>query len=100
VEVNLQVARVPTATLWLEVSSFNILRYDSFDVFIKDCSVNVISKAGENLGPINREIPKNYGLQPLFASTEVATWFSVSDARPECGITGYLLYHTEVDPLT
>jgi len=90
----------PLITRHLKVISNNIEIIESFTVNLIDCSAQVISLAGEALSPITRELGKNNGLLSLLSTVETSAYFTVSDARPECEITEYLLYKTESDELT
>jgi len=69
IEIDKNIAHVPETTFYLQVNSFSVTIYESFTVYIKDCSINVISLAGDAVAPINREIGKNQGIIDLFSST-------------------------------
>jgi len=72
------------------VYSYDKVETVTITLTVEDCSVQVISVAGEPfLGPIERILNKNQGLQSLFTAAEVATWFTVSDTRPECAIDSF-----------
>ena len=101
VEINMNVVQLPEKTYHLEVTSFSVVQTFAFTLTVKDCSVQTITVIGEPAaGDIVREIGKNFGLQTLFGSAETISWFQVSDARAECAITGYHLYHTSSEELT
>ena len=101
VEINMNVVHLPEKTYHLEVTSFSVIQTFAFTLTVKDCSVQTITVVGEPAaGNIVRELGKNFGLQTLFGSAETASWFEVSDARAECAITGFHIYHTGSEELT
>jgi len=72
----------------------------AFSLEVQDCSVQVISLAGEalaNSGVLSANIPKNQGLISLITAAVAASWFTVSDTRPECAITEYVILNTLPD---
>jgi len=92
VEIDMNNVYLPQVTLQLVVSSGTSTYAQPFLLEVQDCSVQVITVVGEpSGGPITRTLNKNQGLQSLFTAAEVATWFTVSDARPGCAIDGFLI---------
>jgi len=92
VEIDMEFIYVPQITLYLQLTAQPAILYQPFLLLVEDCSVQIISLAGEAaLGPILRTLNKNEGLQSLFTAAEVATWFSVNDTRAECAIDFYYI---------
>lgn len=87
----------PQITRYFKVISYGVEIIESFTIELInqiDCSGQTISVTGEANSPITRELAKNDGLQALFTALETAALFRVSDARPGCAITEYILYKT------
>jgi len=100
VEINTNIVQMPEKTYFLQVTSYTVVQYFSFTVFVKDCSVQTVTVKSPADSDIVRELGKNSGLQTLFAVAETSAWFEVSDTRAECAITGYHIYHTSGEELT
>jgi len=62
-EVNLEESIDPMQTLYFGVWSFDLVEYFPFDIYIYNCSVQVISPTGS----IFIELPKNFGVVPLLS---------------------------------
>ena len=91
----------PELTRYIKVISHSVEIIEEFSIFLLDCITDqAITLDGEAVSPIVREIPKNDGLQSLLSAEEVAAFFTVSDTRPECAITDYILYKSDTDALT
>jgi len=91
----------PELTRYIKVVSHSVEIIEEFTIFLLDCVTDqTITLDGEALSPIVRELAKNDGLQSLLSAEETAAFFTVSDTRPECAITSYILYKTAADELT
>ena len=91
----------PELTRYIKVVSYSVEIIEDFTIFLLDCVTDqTITLDGEATSEITRELGKNNGLQSLLSAEETAAFFTVSDTRPECAITSYILYKTDADELT